>query len=187
MATALNADYHLNQNLYHSRPHCYLHFESLKVKGTLEQRKGDRKMLTGPITERRSDATTAYELMADIRAYILEEPKRIFMGDWIIKGKQNIEDTFDTEAPACGTVGCIAGNAVLLTGVGTAGNVESRALNLLAGDDYGLEDGLGRLFHNIWVDAKYGTKEYAEIVAQRISAFQEKHKAALRRVKIEAA
>lgn len=142
-------------------------------------------MLTGPMINRRSNAKTAYGLMTDIRAYILEEPKRIFMGEWIIKGAQKIEETLETKGPICGTVGCIAGNATLLAGRGDR-SIFASALDLLSGDDDELGEHLSSLFYGTAVDAEYGTKKYARIVAQRITKFQQKHKAALQRVKISA-
>lgn len=136
------------------------------------------------MTKRRSNAKTAYGLMSDIRAYILEEPKRVYMGEWIIKGHQNIEDKLDVQGPACGTVGCIAGNAVLLANAGTGGDIATRALDLLSGNNFDLEDVLDRLFHATYVDADYGTEKYAQIVAKRIASFQEKYKAELQRVRL---
>lgn len=59
-------------------------------------------MLTGPMTARRSNAKTAYGLMSDIHAYILEEPKRVCMGYWIVRGHEVIVDIFDVEGPAEG-------------------------------------------------------------------------------------
>lgn len=49
------------------------------------------------------------ELLEKVRSHILEEPRRLDMEDWIdyVAGKP--------ESPACGTTGCIAGWAVLLT------------------------------------------------------------------------
>lgn len=137
-------------------------------------------MLTGPMTKRRSDATTAYDLLTDIRAYILEEPKRIFMGDWILK-RNEVKRRLDSEAPVCGTVGCIAGNADVLTD----GKVRwSHAERILSGDVPDLMRAFSGLFYNTDVPANYGTIEYARIVAGRITTFQKQHKAKLRQVVI---
>jgi len=143
-------------------------------------------MLTGPFNARRSAAKTAYELMSDIAAYVLEEPKRLWMGDWIIEGEAEIEDFFETRGPVCGTVGCIAGNAVVLTGQAQNGrSTSTTATEILAGDNHMLRTSLQCLFLGTGVPAKYGTKKYARIVVERIEKFQEKHEAALRDVKIE--
>lgn len=49
------------------------------------------------------------KLLQAIKKHILAEPKRLDMGNWGFKrDKAN-------DGPACGTVGCIAGWAVLLT------------------------------------------------------------------------
>lgn len=137
--------------------------------------------LTGPMKRRRSNAKTAYDLMTDIRAYILEEPKRIYMADWIIQGKDRIELQLATEAPICGTVGCIAGNATVLTD----GKIDwSRAEQALSNGDAILEGGFAKLFYDTKVPAEYGTKKYARIVAGRITDFQKKYKAKLQRAAI---
>src|ERR1700739_464311 len=55
----------------------------------------------------------AVKLLRQVKDHILEEPKRLSMGSWMV-----IYPTgFPTSAswlPACGTVGCIAGWTVLL-------------------------------------------------------------------------
>lgn len=101
-------------------------------------------MLTGPMTKRRSNAKTAYGLMSDIKQYILEEPKRIWM--------------------------------------------KATARRVIAGDDYDdeLDYPLTDLFYNTDVDAPYGTKRYARIVAKRIEGFQKKHAASLKAVQLPA-
>lgn len=142
-------------------------------------------MLTGRMTKRRSNAKNAYDLMSDIKEYILEEPKRVYMGDWLIRGRRVIKDFFETEGPACGTVGCIAGNAVMLAGNPEGRNVVSQSLEILGGDNFTLRRKLEHdLFLDCAVDAKYGTKKYARIVAGRITKFQKYYKEALREVKI---
>lgn len=55
-----------------------------------------------------SKATNAYELLAEIRQIILEEPKRYDQNMWLLTG------AIGERAPACGTVGCVAGWAVAL-------------------------------------------------------------------------
>lgn len=144
-------------------------------------------MLIGPAIERRSNAKNAYDLMTDIKEYILEEPKRVWMGGWIIKGHANIEDMFEVKGPACGTVGCIAGNAVLLTGTNTNHGIAGPALRILGGPNYELQHSLEfDLFLNTGVDANYGTMRYARIVAKRIEKFQKQHETELRAVKVAA-
>lgn len=136
-------------------------------------------MLKGRMTKRRSDATNAYDLLTDIAAYITEEPKRIFMGDWLITGKDTIRRYLDDDGPVCGTVGCIAGNAGLLTDTKW-----SNADRMLAGRDEQLRGRVNWLFYNTDVPARYGTKKYARIVAQRIRRFQKEHKVALLEVSV---
>jgi hypothetical protein len=144
-------------------------------------------MLKGPMTKRLSTATNAYDLLTDVIAYMLEEPKRIYMQDWLIRDMDAIKDVFNFDGPACGTVGCIAGNTVVLSkGKEIRGSVEHVALRTLAGyENDDLWQDLRRLFLNIDVDARYGTKKYAQIVAKRIRAFQRLWKPDLQAVAIE--
>lgn len=143
-------------------------------------------MLTGPMTARRSNATNAYDLMSDIRKYITEEPKRIWMADWITEGHSEIKATFGVKGPACGTVGCIAGNTVVLTGADTGRDICTAALDTLSGNNHKLRD---RLHYNVFLDvevgARYGSKRYAQIVSKRIRDFQKEHEDELRAVRIE--
>lgn len=142
--------------------------------------------LIGKPTKRRSNAKNAYDLMSDIKEYILEEPKRVFMGDWLITDMGDIEDILETTGPACGTVGCIAGNAVMLTDADREKDTCRTALNLLGGDNKILRNQLQyRLFLDTEVHARYGTKKYARIVAQRIVKFQQEHEQALREVAVK--
>lgn len=136
-------------------------------------------MLTGPMTARRSNAKDAYNLMSDISAYILEEPKRVFMGEWLVKLQG--EYFHGKKGPACGTVGCIAGNASVLTD----GRIPwSDADFKLGGDNEKLRSSLVALFFDTEVDAPYGTKKYARIIAKRIAEFQKEHEDELRAVRI---
>lgn len=135
-------------------------------------------MLTGSFKERRSDATNSYDLMTDIAAYILEEPKRVYMGDWLMEGDE-IRRRLGDEGPVCGTVGCIAGNAGVLTDGRASWTV---CEDVLSGGDRQLRRALLNLFYDTEVKASYGTEEYARIVAKRIENFQVRYEADLRAV-----
>lgn len=62
-------------------------------------------------------------LAKEVRARILAEPKRVYMGEWILKitkfiqreqEENHIDYGYDSYAGlSCGTVGCIAGHTVL--------------------------------------------------------------------------
>ena len=55
--------------------------------------------------------TVNRELFEKVKAHILEEPRRFYMGDYV-----TTPDAISPwEAPACGTVACIAGWAYLLS------------------------------------------------------------------------
>lgn len=138
--------------------------------------------LYGSITNRRSNAENAYDLMSDISAYILEEPKRIDMTDWVETDMEWIREQYETEGPVCGTVGCIAGNAVVL--LGQPKRWVSAGM-ILGGGNSDLRGSLENLFMGTEVNADYGTEKYAEIVAGRIAKFQSEWGAELRAVVIE--
>lgn len=54
------------------------------------------------------------KLLLEIKDRILEEPRRLSMGDWILTD-QSPDDIRPALMPSCNTVACIAGWAVLLT------------------------------------------------------------------------
>lgn len=62
----------------------------------------------------KSTATNAHELLSEIAALAVEEPKRIAMGAWLARSKAKLAGYFrfdekEHEMPACNTVGCIGG------------------------------------------------------------------------------
>lgn len=101
------------------------------------------------------------------------------MGQWVIKGENNIKSTLGVKGPAYGTVGCIAGNVSVLADIPW-----TQADHILSGGNEHLRRTLVSMFYDTDVDAKYGTKKYAEIVAKRIADFQKEHKEALKAVQI---
>lgn len=179
-------------------------------------------MLTGPKSNRRSNAKNAYDLMTDCRRYMLEEPKRVNMSDYIIRGERSVKrflkkiatDMYSyedehliipkLEAPACNTVACIAGSALMLTGRGDLKrNPLGQSLDLLGGrepriewdneavdyiitgpDNSDLRWELEQLFIDTDVNATYGTMKYAKIVAKRVKDFQQAHRKELKQVKV---
>lgn len=116
------------------------------------------------------------ELLEKVKQHILEEPKRLWMGDWAFK----VSPT-DENAPACGTVGCIAGWASLLSNPtqpfsDVANSADDPNVNNLDLD----EDTAWRLFYvDSWpvqfVDAydkaRGDLTKRAEITAARIEHF----------------
>jgi len=50
----------------------------------------------------------AVSILRKVKKHILEEPKRLDMENWLIVG-DNVRIIYGRNAPACGTVGCIAG------------------------------------------------------------------------------
>lgn len=95
-------------------------------------------------------------LAKEVRARILAEPKRVYMGEWILKitkflqreqEENHIDYGFDSyKALSCGTVGCIAGHTVLaalrpgmVAQCDDNGNVEDTAQALLGLNPYEAE------------------------------------------------
>ena len=136
------------------------------------------------------------ELLQRIKAHVLEEPKRIYMGDWnyrIDAGEEYEIEGATLVGPACGTVACICGWAIQLSdaelndadsarGQGPTGK---RLLDLSGSPWYPEKDSdefsqAQRLFHEIcWPEefrarlqnAPVQSQEYAQVVADRIDHF----------------
>lgn len=112
-------------------------------------------------------------LLRRIKRNFLNEPKRLFMGGYIYHGapgKRFIGDNGKQYFPKCGTVGCIAGWACLLSGNGEPTFAYEPAAELLQ-----LERPATLFFEDSWPEpfasqyqlAKSAAKR-AEIVAERI-------------------
>ena len=57
-----------------------------------------------------STARTSYGLLTDVIRAILDEPKRVYMGDWKMSSFNMaifLADKGVKKGPACGTIGCI--------------------------------------------------------------------------------
>ena len=161
-----------------------------------------------------SNAKTAYGLLNDVKAVILEEPKRVYMGDWAIEGKSDVEYFCSTHmqtregrtvnGPACNTIGCISGWVTFLkpekrVHASCGENIVAPRAEGYGSDDAGrdlvngsysddpifpLRTAVYDLFMNTNVKAPYGTKKYAQIVARRIESFQKKWAKELKKVKV---
>ena len=142
-----------------------------------------------PISKFRTKATNAYELLKEVRALILEEPKRynqatILDHEMTAKSGQYIALFYGRPlaeyAPDCGTIGCRAGWITELTAPNPRhindevnyarkqlGITERQADNLFNGDAAGKTYG------------EWGTPEYARKGARGITVFMAHHKAQL--------
>ena len=122
-----------------------------------------------------STATNAYDLLDDVKALALEEPKRIAMGWWLVQNGYSSDAllvrVLKGGFPECGTVGCVGGWVEVLTG----NNV--RAVKVLGlTEDQGL-----RLFYPPGLVEEEGqTIEHATAVVAHITAFQALHEARLK-------
>lgn len=135
-----------------------------------------------------STATNAYDLLSDVVAAILEEPKRFDMRDWYL-GPSHTWKYRRAQRPACGTIACIAGWTVALAQpTDPDSNGPTRALLTLLGEelpDLGPEREAQRkwawrdfysLFHQTSSDLDAGTQAYAEDYAAQIRRLQERYR-----------
>lgn len=135
-----------------------------------------------------SDAKTAYTLLSDVIRTILEEPKRVHMDNWLLQG-EGVKDflyrkgVLDIGGPACGTIGCIsgwittlkpnanvssiAGEDIIAPYIGWGGGIDGAYLRRQE-----MREAADAMFMDTTVDATYGTRKYARIVAGRIRKFQ---------------
>lgn len=123
----------------------------------------------------KSKAKTAYGLLSEIRQIILDEPKRYDQRYTLTIGAA-CEIGYGFEAPACGTVGCVAGWTVALRGRRRNGGVCARAARIL-----GLSEQQGYdLFDAYAAGRRDDVWSHAERGAQHIAKFQEKYAAQLK-------
>lgn len=119
------------------------------------------------------------KLLRRIKKHILEEPKRLIMGDWLVKGEPGQFFTGDgnhaQKFANCGTAACIAGWACILTKQSVA---PGQWLRDLGAQVLGIEPYGGLLevsewpqpFQHEYIDAKT-PKKRARIAAERIDHF----------------
>lgn len=144
-----------------------------------------RKAYPHPI----STAKNSYTLLDDVKKVVLEEPRRVWMDNWKANIDYVCKMTGAKKGPACGTIGCISGWVTFLKP--DANQSAMSGENVLVPNDgsderRNLRDVLHTdLFYDTEVDAKYGTKKYATIVAKRITAFQKKWATELKAVTID--
>lgn len=125
-----------------------------------------------------SKATNAYELLDEVRALILAEPKRYDQGRWISKlpddkARQRLYDV--KSFPACGTIACVAGWIVMLKDP-TAGDVQDTAEHILNIDS----ETAFELFSSEAVRGAAQTLSHATNGAAHIRRFQNKYAAQLK-------
>lgn len=130
----------------------------------------------------RAKRITAKDLLLRIKAIVLDEPKRLDMRWWVSrwKGKRTHDACVDPPAPACGTVGCIAGwGALLLRGASAPplrGSKAARLMTRLVKPDGRDEADLDPewvvddLF-DATTDSRPGTRAHAREVSKRIDGY----------------
>jgi hypothetical protein len=117
-----------------------------------------------------SKATTAYELLDEIAALALEEPKRMAMSEWLLnKGDESLPAGF-LGWPSCNTVGCIGGWTNMLVPHLYVSQV--LGLNVDQQSELCYPDDL------VYADNPQ-TPEHAQAVVEHIHAFQAKYESQL--------
>jgi hypothetical protein len=121
-----------------------------------------------------SKAKTAYGLLSEVRALILAEPKRLRMSQVL---RSDATELWGEEAPACGTVGCVAGWVWMLK----VGKGPKQFVCSTAGDILGLTDPQrDALFFDWDMHHLEGTPAHAKSEAEWIERFQRQHAAQLK-------
>lgn len=124
-----------------------------------------------------SKAKTAFGLLSEIAKLTLKEPKRMRMDIWGGREHNASSELYDlTQAPACGTVGCIGGWTDVLT----------KQKRGKAGETLGLtsaqEDAL--FMPGLMFDNEQGTPKHARKVVAHIKRFQKKYATQLRKKRV---
>jgi hypothetical protein len=165
----------------------------------------------------RTNATNAYDLLTDVITCIENEPRRLSMDHWFVRGRQLVglltdADLSPDDGPACDTAGCVAGWIVMLTtptdrinfseGAVQAGGAmrsASRYASSLLGTvltgalfapnviDYGTADPDDEDDQDQWPTLHYAEAGYNDAVIKRIKDFQHDHREALRAKPIKSA
>lgn len=139
----------------------------------------------------RSKAKTAWGLVQDVKRVMLEEPKRVWMKDYIVERNPALWPN----APACGTVGCFAGWCSILSGgKRNIFRTYSHALELLGDCDYDTvqttdDDGYAYKDHVFSafgpdLEGEPGTATFARSVVRRIERFQRINEKVLKAKKV---
>lgn len=141
-----------------------------------------QKLAPTPII--RSKTITVADLLRKVKAVVLDEPRRLDLGEWLgafrdrLGAREHARESAMPGAPECGTIGCISGWCAILTRKPGSDvyayrfqlpHVPFDALTQLYSPNFGTYDS---------VKAKYGapgTKTHARFVAVRIDNFLAAH------------
>lgn len=144
----------------------------------------------------RSKAKNAYDLLDEVKVAILQEPARYNQSRWLA----NVKDPGERDGsplPGCGTIGCVAGWVVVLhrpklltAAFGDMG--EESLVPKMAARILGLDSENSRLFGGSALHSYHfgsdlpnsGTKDYAKLGVEHITAFQQANEKALKAKKL---
>ncbi len=130
-------------------------------------------------------ATNAYQLLDEVAAAIISEPRRLDMRHWVTEARRLLKLS-PKNVPECGTVACAAGwicalvNPSMVANAAVTGDedgVVARAREILGSNDKydDFSCALGDLFQpagNDLVGLRVGSKNYALAVVRRIRQLQ---------------
>jgi hypothetical protein len=141
-------------------------------------------------------ARNAYQLLDEVAAAILAEPKRLDMRRWVMPLRWLKQHRSPTTVPMCGTVACVAGwiysmadpeglareargNAIGDVGSPTIGAIARKLLGQSAFSDYRLASDISEVFNGSELRSdihglRVGTLPYARAIVQRIRTFQDR-------------
>lgn len=123
----------------------------------------------------KSTATNAYELLDEIKALALEEPKRIDMNNWRLSDGDVFPALTRRGYPACGTVGCIGGWVEVLSGCRPNGAEGILGLSSAQSNELFWDPAL------ITHGKSHGqTAKHARLTVQHIARFQAKYESQLK-------
>lgn len=138
-------------------------------------------------------ATTAYGLLTAITKVIEAEPKRLRMGAWLTRLAVDNWDAQNDSVPACGTMGCICGWAIVLRGSRkqqrlaqeSAGFSESAAFRI-GQKLLGLTNGQAAALFSTdgFEEWQRGSPSYVLAALQRIRDFQHTHAKQLKATRV---
>lgn len=119
----------------------------------------------------KSKAKNAYDLLSEISALIIEEPKRYNQGIYVSRAGKDGDPYY--AYPSCGTIGCVAG---WVTTLRSEFQLNGRSVGDFAKHILGLtENQACELFDGSVIDGRPQTVAYAKRGAAHIADFQEQY------------
>jgi hypothetical protein len=120
-----------------------------------------------PLPLMRNGKYTAKQVLEFVLRLVKEEPKRLNMSDWTLMFKDRVKDPRVKEAPACGTVACLAGWVTIAT-TGEEAYGSERPLRILGLGDikqhWLIRSDLETLFFSNLLPRRSAIKRFRELI-----------------------